>query len=206
MNKRTFKETHCALFALFYCFRRINIMEDLKQKIVVRPKRPEDIPEVQQLLRSAWLATYPNDQESVSREDIEVLLGPEPSPQEISKAQESARERGENPDALVGIISGRVVGFLTFLRGETQDELKAIYVDPEYKRKGIGAALWSAIVHTFTKPVIVRVVSYNKNAIAFYEKLGFVDTQKTVRNPRLILPLSGKQLVEKEFVYKKYEG
>jgi ribosomal protein S18 acetylase RimI-like enzyme len=50
--------------------------------------------------------------------------------------------------------------------------------DQEYQGKGIGKSMWNELLNFFdpTKKIMVEVADYNKNAIRFYESLGFVDT------------------------------
>lgn len=61
-----------------------------------------------------------------------------------------------------------------------KNQLQAIYVLPEYQHQGIGTMLWQALCKSFdvSMPTIVQVATYNKQAIVFYEKLGFTDTGK----------------------------
>lgn len=66
------------------------------------------------------------------------------------------------------------------LKNKDYNELSAIYVLPKYQRLGLGYALWEEVKKFFSteKNIIVHVASYNKKAINFYEKLGFIKTGK----------------------------
>lgn len=61
-----------------------------------------------------------------------------------------------------------------------------IYLLPEYFGKGIGTKLWKQAQKVFdpNKDIYVEVVTYNKRAIEFYKKLGFVDTGKRLVDER----------------------
>ena len=62
--------------------------------------------------------------------------------------------------------------------------LTTIYVHPDYQGQGIGQALFETICAFLdkTKPIGLRVVSYNENAIHFYEKRGFRQADFTEAN------------------------
>ena len=63
---------------------------------------------------------------------------------------------------------------------EEKNQLQMIYVLPEYQGKGIGKLLWNEVKKYLdkTKETYVELVTYNENAIKFYQKLGVVDTGK----------------------------
>ena len=62
--------------------------------------------------------------------------------------------------------------------------LTTIYVHPDYQGQGIGQALFETICAFLdkTKPIGLRVVSYNENAIHFYKKRGFRQADFTEAN------------------------
>ena len=62
--------------------------------------------------------------------------------------------------------------------------LTTIYVHPDYQGQGVGQALFETICAFLdkTKPIGLRVVSYNENAIHFYKKRGFSEADFTEAN------------------------
>ncbi|MBI2610790.1 GNAT family N-acetyltransferase [Candidatus Kaiserbacteria bacterium] len=60
------------------------------------------------------------------------------------------------------------------------------YVLPEYQNRGVGKFFWAAALKflDLSKDTIVNVATFNENAIAFYAKLGFVDTGKCFTDER----------------------
>ena len=75
----------------------------------------------------------------------------------------------------------------TMIRNVEFNELITLYVLPEYQGKGIGTKLWNEVSRICdpTKDTIVHVVIYNRQAIDFYKKCGFVDTGKRFTNEQI---------------------
>jgi GNAT superfamily N-acetyltransferase len=72
-----------------------------------------------------------------------------------------------------------------------------------YQGKGVGSALFNAILPHVDKDLIVYVAPYNERAIQFYEKLGFKDTGKPFTEDRHIMPISGVTIPEMEMIIKQ---
>lgn len=152
----------------------------------------------------AWLATYPNEEVGVTIDDIEdryksaftgerfekrkrLITNPEPNEKFIL---------AKNGEKVVGMCYGEVL--------EDRNQLRAIYVLPEYYGKGIGTSLWQEMQSFFNenKDVYVEVVNYNKQAINFYKKLGFVDTGRRFQEERFRMK-SGALFTEMEMILKR---
>ncbi len=89
------------------------------------------------------------------------------------------------------------------VRNEDYNQLKTIYVLPEFQGKGIGKMLYEEVVK-FSDPekdTIVHVATYSKQAIEFYKKLGFVDTGKRFSEERFKMK-SGAIIPEMEMILK----
>ena len=89
------------------------------------------------------------------------------------------------------------------MRRSDKNQLQAIYVVPEYQRKGVGKLLWKEAQKYFDegKDIVVEVATYNSNAIAFYKKLGFVDTGKRFSDEKFKMK-SGNLIPEMEMELK----
>lgn len=82
---------------------------------------------------------------------------------------------------LLAIDHGRVVGLLYGQSDKAGDLLVwMLYVDPAHQRTGFGTSLlWQyAKLHPRAKSIRLEVLSKNAEAIAFYERLGFVMTRQ----------------------------
>ena len=92
----------------------------------------------------------------------------------------------KNQKRLVAVYEDRVVGVTTMIQREEYNQLQTIYVLPEFQGKGIGKMLYAGAVRfcDTSKKLIVQVATYNNTAIAFYQKLGFVDTGKRFQDER----------------------
>ena len=76
----------------------------------------------------------------------------------------------------VAVEDGSVVGFATWARGDETVELEDLFVDPDYRRRGIATALVSCIVDVLrARGVRSLEVTANPHAEGFYSAAGFVD-------------------------------
>ena len=79
--------------------------------------------------------------------------------------------------SIVAKIKDRVLGFSLFLNTKDVLELYIIFVDPEYRRKGIGKKFIEIAITFCKKSLIKRIVlevnESNEKAILLYKKLNF---------------------------------
>ena len=69
-----------------------------------------------------------------------------------------------------------VVGFATWARADGVTELEDLFVDPDWRRRGIAAALVSRIVDVLrAQGVRYLEVTANPHAQGFYDAAGFID-------------------------------
>jgi ribosomal protein S18 acetylase RimI-like enzyme len=165
---------------------------------------PEDARGITTVLYKAWLATYPNDALGITIEDIEDRYKYSFSEENIKKSEEGLRNIPSNQKKVIAKDGDTVVGVATIIKNDTNNQLRMIYVLPQYQGKGVGTMLWNA-VKDFTDPsknTIVQVADYNQQAIKFYEKLGFIDTGKRWKDERWKMR-SGAYMPEMEMILKK---
>lgn len=132
-----------------------------------------------QLLKETWLETYPNKEYNITREDI--LKKDWESKERFEKWRKIIAENGKNGVFnFVAKEGNKIVGFCQVVKEKDYNELKIIYVLPEYQGRGIGRMLANKAMSLldFSKNTIIEVVEYNKSAIEFYKKLGFVEFEK----------------------------
>ena len=81
---------------------------------------------------------------------------------------------------------GSVVGFATWARSDGVTELEDLFVDPDWRRRGIAAALVGRIVDVVrAHGVRYLEVTANPHAQGFYDAAGFIDcgTAETAFGP-----------------------
>lgn len=178
-----------------------------KEKIaIVSDALPEDAEGITTVLYQTWLDTYPNEEVGITREDVEDSYRDSFTPEKISAMAEGIRNLSDNKKRVVAKIDGRVVGMATMSILEEYNQLRTIYVLPEFQGQGVGKKLWQE-VKNFTDPkkdIVVHVADYNKKTIEFYKKLGFVDTGKRWQDDRWKMK-SGAMIPEMEMVIKAEE-
>jgi ribosomal protein S18 acetylase RimI-like enzyme len=159
---------------------------------------PEDVRAMRTLVREAWLELYPNERYGISREDIEEidwfnLMG-----------MEKQRKDLENPNIRVWVArdtKDKTIGFCKASRNVAEDgdvrdrEIEAIYVTTAHKKSGVGGRLIKRALRWLGTDSYIKleVVRYNLNAINFYKKFGFEETENKVSNKSTQLP-SGKHV------------
>lgn len=148
-------------------------------KIEILDVSPGDELGIIQLLKETWLATYPNKKYNITREDI--LKKDWESKERLEKWKKIIAENGKNGVFnFVAKEENKVVGFCQVVKEKDYNELKIIYVLPEHQGKGIGKMLANKAMTLLDsiKDTITEVVEYNKGAVGFYKKLGFVEFEK----------------------------
>lgn len=176
----------------------------MEKHIVIRTPLPEDARGIVTVLYKTWLATYPNPDHGITTEDIEESYKHSFSEESIKKQQENLRSIPKHHTRVIATDGDVVVGTAMMVRNEDTNQLKTIYVLPEYQGNGIGTLLWNELAACIdpTKDTIVHVADYNQRAINFYKKLGFVDTGKRWKDTSFCLK-SGAAIPEMELVLKK---
>ncbi len=106
---------------------------------------------------------------------------------------------------LVVVQNGLIIGTAGFSKSRMEEmngfgEIISLYFLPEYMRKGYGRLLLQAVVGELKKmgfdKVFLWVLEENRNARHFYEKCGFVQTERC-----LISNIGGKELKEVQYCY-----
>lgn len=171
--------------------------------IITKPKI-EDVKQIQNVFYFTWLATYPDDKVGITKEDIEERYKNRLSERVIEKRKNDISNKNENRLFLVAKDGENIVGVCRLLREKDFNDLEAIYVLPEYQGRGI-KMFWNEAKKFWNleNDIVVRVATYNKNAIEFYKKLGFVDSGKRITEEHFRMPISGVAIPEMELIIKK---
>lgn len=139
---------------------------------------PTDAEGIARVQAETWIATYPNEEAGIHREDIESLhfTGPE----YVHNWQRSLETPKVDRQAWVIREEGAVIGYCVARKGGDVNRLQAIYVSPHHQGKGLGKKLMDVALVWLgnEKDVVLDVASYNLPSISFYEHLGFRKTGK----------------------------
>lgn len=156
-------------------------MKDIKIKSAV----VGDGIHVHNIQKVTWLATYVNDDLGITYDLIKKRFegdNGELIQVKASRWNDTISLRGGS--IILAYINEKPIGYVApFYNEELQQQrLGALYILPEAQGRGIGRMLVKeAYKHLNTnKDIYLHVVSYNKKAIGFYEKLGFISTGKDV--------------------------
>lgn len=114
---------------------------------------------VRNFLHKCWVSSYVG-MSGISKADIDEFFDFKPR-----------KELPSNFNQLGVFVDEKLVGYMLYIRKEDKVVLQAIYVDPEYQGKGIGAKLVACLPKN--QPVELSVIAENKKARKFYEKEGF---------------------------------
>lgn len=172
-------------------------------KIKIRKSVPDDVFGIRDVQKNTWLKTYPNSTEGITVEDIKKKFKIDETPEGRKKIGERKKKyKDKNISIWVVETEGRIIGFCTAIREGKHNRIGAIYVLPAYQRKGLGKKL---IKEAFAwlgdkKDIMINVARYNKQAIDFYKKFGFVETGKEGALDSAAKLPSGKFIPEIELV------
>jgi GNAT superfamily N-acetyltransferase len=165
--------------------------------IEVRHATESDIEGILAVQRDTWIATYPNEDHQITKEDIEAKDWDAPTRAE--RWVKIVAEHNSNIMIWVAKDTGKVIGFARGSKSDAENELQALYILPEYQGKGVGTKLMQEFI-TWADPdkdTTLGVVTYNANAISFYKKFGFEEGDEILPGPGHIPDLpSGKTIPE----------
>ena len=135
--------------------------------VIIRKMHVEDIPQVQDVAKKSWNATYEG---IIPFEIQEKFL-------ENAYNNDRMKQRLERSFLFVAEIDSNVVGFANFspVYDEGKAELGAIYLYPEYQGKGIGSALLQKGINELegVEEIYINVERDNEIGKSFYDAKGF---------------------------------
>ena len=147
------------------------MVEDLN--ITIEKAVPADAEGWCKIHKECWVEVYPNKEAGITKED--VLEKDFDSPAKIKYWQDCFVNPKPGVNYLSAKIDGKVVGFCIAYIKDEENEVGALYVDKDSRRLGAGHKLIEKALSIFdpSKKTILKVASYNTNAIEFYKKCGF---------------------------------
>lgn len=142
-----------------------------------------DIPGILEVRKQTWLDTYPNRKYRISRRIIMSMdfTGPKRVRREWKKIKDRSVK------AFVAKAGKIVVGYGTAQRQYPENYIGSLYVLPGYQRLGIGSKIMAKLMAWLgdSRPIMLKVAVYNKRAIRFYKRFGFIVTDPKAFGPKL---------------------
>ena len=136
--------------------------------LAIRTAVAADLPALQQVYRAASLSNAGDASMLLARPEFLVFAG-------------EGIAVGRTLVALAGPAGkGRVVGFATIAAGRNDGpELEDLFVDPDWRRRGVARCLVRRVVNTARDAGHRRLwVTGNPHALAFYLAVGFVQVDR----------------------------
>jgi len=125
----------------------------------IRASIPADLPVLREIYRRASLSNAGTQAALLAHPEVLLMT------------DEGIREGRTR----VATAAHHIVGFATTIRAGRVLELEDLFVDPDWKRRGVGDRLVRDVVTTAEREHVQRVeVTANPQALAFYETVGFV--------------------------------
>lgn len=126
----------------------------------------------------SWIDTYPNEAAGVSLEWVKTRAEGWMTPEAIATSKERVAQLLEDPEhqpLYVAKVGDAVVGMIHVTSLEGNQRLEALYVDKQYRGKGIAQQLVDQAFQKLdlTQPIVLEAASYDDRAIHFYQKNGF---------------------------------
>jgi len=149
--------------------------------IKIRKSVPNDVYGIREVEKATWLKTYPSSEEGITTEDIIKKFEIDKTPKGINKIEErKKRYNDKNISVWVAETEGNIIGFCMAIKEKGCNRVGAIYVLQNYQGKGLGQQLIEKAFGWLgdKKDIFINVARYNKQAINFYKKFGFVETGK----------------------------
>lgn len=146
--------------------------------MMIRPAVPSDLPAVSAVFRRASLSNA-GDRAALLAHPEHLVFRPEG----LNDGRTHVAEQ-----------DGSVVGFATWIDADGVAELDDLFVDPDWRRRGIAAALVKCIAEVMRARGVERLeVIANPHAIGFYTAVGFttcgVASTEFGEAPRMMLTI-----------------
>ncbi|UJL47348.1 GNAT family N-acetyltransferase [Virgibacillus sp. NKC19-16] len=133
---------------------------------LIRKMKRKDIPQVQDVAKASWNATY----EGIIPARIQENF------LKAAYSNKMIKKRLKNTLIYVAEVDGKVVGFANYTPGSKDGnvELAALYLFPAYQGKGIGTALLHESMDQLgSREVHLSVEKNNEIGTTFYKAKGF---------------------------------
>src|SRR5574343_51756 len=145
-------------------------------QVDIRPVTPPDVPAIAALAREIWQAADPDIS---TQEQSDYMLEQRYGPERLYDDLEDLHKWLDQ-----AFHDGRRVGFAFSEIYKGEFKLDKLYIHPEVQRQGVGGQLIAHVAERAKKAgypcVFLQVNKRNVNAVASYQKYGFVVREATV--------------------------
>ena len=146
-------------------------MSDSTHNISVKVAAASDLPGIHEVANRTWPATYAG---MIPDEDTATFLEANYSLDRLTFIHDSMGE-----GMLVAVNAGEVIGYVMITKDrDGTAQIWAIYVLPEWQRRGAGRLLWKAALERGRQlesdQLVLWVLDGNEPARQFYERQGAV--------------------------------
>ena len=133
----------------------------------------EDIESYIEDKRICWMQTYPNDENGITREDVQNYLNLKDK--EVTKVNFKKHIQSGVSKIYLLKQNGKIVGDIIYTVKADMAEINEIYLQDKVKSKGLGKFLMKLALANIpkNKKVYLGVLKINLSAIKFYERFGF---------------------------------
>jgi ribosomal protein S18 acetylase RimI-like enzyme len=156
--------------------------------------KPEDARNIYGVAVKTWVHTYQNESIGLTTEMIERHF--DNLDERVLWLENYLRNGIEK---MWVIKSGEdIIGYCSVKSGETENEIRTLYVLPEYQKQGLGDMLMTNALGYFgiDKNIAVEVADYNANAIDFYKRYGFEISED--QEGEKLVPIGGVNVTVKK--------
>ena len=149
-------------------------------KLTVQEMTLDDIDSISKIRQSAWLETYTSEENDISAELINDYFAYRHKKQNKQEQINKIKDNISDANKYFKVAKdeqGQVVGFIFGEKTATSRAmLGSLYLEPKLIGKGNGRLLMDGFIKWLGEGLECElfVVSYNKRAINFYNKYGFV--------------------------------
>jgi GNAT superfamily N-acetyltransferase len=132
--------------------------------LTIRTAVAADLPALQQVFRAASLSNAGDASMLLARPEFLEFAG-----DGVAEDRTQVAVAGSEPQ-------GRIVGFVTVVMGEDGPELEDLFVDPDWRRRGVARRMVLDVVKAARQTGHRRLwVTGNSHAMDFYVAVGFVE-------------------------------
>lgn len=175
--------------------------KNIAETIQVTDGITDDAEGILEVQKTTWIDTYQNEELGITKKDIQARFNftAEERAEKIENCKKSINDLSSH--FWVAKDKGEVIGFSVTRKWDDHNEIRAIYVLPDFQWKGVGKRLFEKGLEWLgsDKEIRIGVASYNKKAIDFYKNFGFVENIRPYTLEPHTLP-SGKVIPEIQLI------
>lgn len=163
----------------------------MKKSISIKKAKISDAKDIYEINRKTWFTTYINKEAGLTRYQIKKRvdgLNNELKSKNLARFKERLKRPNAEITTYLTKVNGKIVGYTMPGKYDGIWRVGAIYILKKYQSLGIGDLLINKNIewHNNKHDIYLEVAKFNKKAINFYKKHGFVLTNRKVvdSNPR----------------------